>query len=31
VAIQALPPHTVEGRIKMTEQGEVISARLGRY
>jgi len=27
VAIQALPPHTVEGRIKMTEQGEVISAR----
>jgi phosphoenolpyruvate carboxylase len=27
VAIQALPPRTVEGRIKMTEQGEVISAR----
>ena len=26
VAIQSLPPHTVEGRIKMTEQGEVISA-----
>jgi phosphoenolpyruvate carboxylase len=26
-AILALPPHTVEGRLKMTEQGEVLAAK----
>lgn len=28
-ALQALPPGTVEGRIKITEQGEVISQKFG--
>src|SRR5690606_2775769 len=27
VAILSQPPHTVDGRIKLTEQGEVLSAR----
>jgi len=29
VAILALPPGTVEGRLKMTEQGEVLAAKFG--
>jgi phosphoenolpyruvate carboxylase len=28
-ALAALPPHTVEGRVKITEQGEIISQQFG--
>jgi phosphoenolpyruvate carboxylase len=28
-ALSALPPHTVDGRIKITEQGEIISQQFG--